>query len=73
MSTEKDGFFKAKRIIVEAIDARLEKLYSPYEDVPMFTLVKEGHIQALNELRNFIRNGVLYESSVRGGSTESEE
>ncbi len=73
MSTEKEGFFKAKRIIVEAIDAQMKALDESETRDNMFDPVQEARWQALYDLRQFIRNGVLYESSIRGGPAESEE
>jgi hypothetical protein len=73
MSTEKEGFFKAKRIIVEAIDAQMKTLNESETRANMFDPIQEARWQALYDLRQFIRNGVLYESSIRGRSTESEE
>lgn len=57
---EFEGFTKAKRDIVEAIDSRIEILEQQRGDLN-FINRREARIYELQHVRNYIRNVALYE------------
>lgn len=57
---EFDGFIKAKRQITASIDARIEILEEQRGDTS-FVQRREAKIEQLEQIRNYIRNVVLYE------------
>jgi hypothetical protein len=63
---ELDGFMKAKRMVTEFLDNRIETLEQRRGDL-ISTQIREGSIAELLLMKNFIRNFALYrvESIIR--------
>jgi hypothetical protein len=54
---EFDGFIKAKRMIIAAIDSRMDSL-----STQEFIIQRQARIWELEEIRNYIRNVALYKA-----------
>lgn len=69
MTKPSDGYFFAKREIVKAIDGRISKLHTQMEELDKTSENVDLHrslksqIRALENIRNFVRNVMLWDTS----------
>lgn len=59
-----DGYFKAKRQMTEALDARIQvlEIYVNNSGGHGWNAVDKARLEELKEFRNYVRNGMLWKN-----------